>query len=502
MKKLLIFFLALSIILSTLAGCTAPTPDTQSCLHKDADDNGKCDKCTLSLMVTIDFYAINDLHGKFDDTEENEGVDELTSYLRSRHVYDDHAVFLSSGDMWQGSSESNLTKGLIVTDWMNELGFTSMTLGNHEYDWGEEFIEENDALAEFPFLAINVFDRDTNERVSYCEASTVIERGGIQIGIIGAIGDCYSSISGDKSGGFYIKTDDELTALVKAEAKRLRDDGVDYIVYSIHDGYDSNSSSAQHITAAKLSSYYDSSLSGEYIDLVFEGHTHKGYVLIDNKGVYHLQGGGDNDGISHTEIRINSVTGSSRVTSAEVISEGTYTKSPDDSIVDELLEKYEEQIAAANILLGTNGTYRRANEIKQLTAKLYYEYGIEKWGDEYDIALGGGFISVRSPYNLNAGDVRYADVYSILPFDNNLVLCSVSGYDLRTKFIETTNNNYFVETAPWLAAELDDAKTYYIIVDTYTSTYKPNRLTEIERVSETVFARDLLAEYIKSGGLE
>ena len=115
----------------------------------------------MSLLVTLDFYVLNDLHGKFDDTDSNGGVDELTSYLLDTQFYDDHTVFLSSGDMWQGSSESNLTEGLIVTDWMNELGFVSMTLGNHEYDWGEETITKNLDLAEFPFLAINIYDRDT-----------------------------------------------------------------------------------------------------------------------------------------------------------------------------------------------------------------------------------------------------------------------------------------------------------------------------------------------------
>jgi hypothetical protein len=44
-------------------------------------------------------------------------------------------------------------------------------------------------------------------------------------------------------------------------------------------------------------------------------------------------------------------------------------------------------------------------------------------------------------------------------------------------------------------------KTYYVIVDTYTSTYTSNRLTEVARYIPDVFARDLLAEYIESGGL-
>jgi len=41
-----------------------------------------------------------------------------------------------------------------------------------------------------------------------------------------------------------------------------------------------------------------------------------------------------------------------------------------------------------------------------------------------------------------------------------------------------------------------------VVVDTYTSTYAYNNLTEIERSDEHVYLRDLLAQYISDGFLE
>ena len=122
-------------------------------------------------------------------------MDELSSYLMNAYKENSATVVLSSGDMWQGSAESNLTRGAIITEWMNEMDFVSMTLGNHEFDWGSEYIDANRELAEFPILAINIFDKSTGERADYCEASVIVERNGVKIGIIGAIGDCKSSIS-------------------------------------------------------------------------------------------------------------------------------------------------------------------------------------------------------------------------------------------------------------------------------------------------------------------
>ena len=478
-----------------------PPTDNTCKQHADQDNNGVCDLCYKSVLVFFDFYTINDLHGKLADADTHIGVDELTTFLRNARKNDEHAIFLSSGDMWQGSPESNLTNGLIITDWMNDLGFTAMTLGNHEFDWGEDAIKLNAQAAKFPLLAINVYDRDTNKRVEYCQSSVVVEGDGLQIGIIGAIGDCYSSIASDKSAGVYFKTGKDLTDLIKAEADRLRQQGVDYIIYSIHDGYGSSSSgTATSVNGSALSSYYDVSLSNGYVDLVFEGHTHQGYRLVDQYGVYHLQNRGDNKGgISHVEISINIIDYSSKVRVAELVSTSKYQNMEDDPIVQQLMDKYKDQISKANQVVGYNSLYRNRDVMRQFAADVYYRAGLEAWGDKYDIVLGGGFMSIRAPGYLAAGQVTYGDLQALFPFDNDLVLCSVKGRDLLSKFIQTSNDNYFI--SGYDDRNIDRNATYYIVVDTYSAYYAPNRLTVVEEYEKGIYARDLLAEFIEAGGL-
>lgn len=485
---------------TTVATSGIPTPENPDC-HKDENDDGTCDICKVSLIVVIDFYAINDIHGKFKDSASQNGVDELTAYLKSRESVDDFTVLLSSGDTWQGSSESNLTEGLLFTDWMNRLDFASMTLGNHEYDWGEAAIEKNAALAEFPLLAINVYDRKTNSRVEYAEASVVIDCGGVTVGIIGAIGDCYSSIAADKSEGVYFKTGKDLTALVKEESARLRKAGVDLIVYSLHDGYGSSKSGVSELGSSAFSSYYDTALSNGYVDLVFEAHTHQSYVLLDEYGVYHLQGGGDNKGITHAEVAINAVSGSVKAVSPEYLPASRYASLSGDALCEELLDKYQDLIAKGDEVLGVNGSYKSSKTLCQLVADLYYEAGVTKWGDSYDIALAGAFIKARSPYDLSSGDVTYAELQMIFPFDNQIVLCSIKGRDLRRVFYDDPNENYYMKYH-LRSSDILDSATYYVITDTYSSTYSYNRMTEVARFNETTFARDLLAAYIREGRME
>ena len=498
MKRKISLLISALLVLSLLLGACAD--NAPLCAHTDGNDDGICDGCAVSVLVVVDFYAVNDLHGKLDDTDSQPGVDELSTYLEKARKTDDYALFLSSGDMWQGSAESNMTHGLIVTDWMNELDFVSMTLGNHEFDWDESYIEDNDALAEFPFLAINVYDRETGTRVSYADASVTVECGDVTVGIIGAIGDCYSSISPDRVENLYFKVGDELTALVKAEAERLRADGADIIVYSLHDGLGSSGSGVTSVADSTLASYYDAVLSGGYVDLVFEGHTHKNYVARDSHGVYHLQNGGENKGISHAEVAVNSVTGSVKVSTAEFVSASTYAALSDHPVVDELLQKYAADVSVADRVVGVNPSRMSSGALCDLVARLYFEAGLEAWGGEYDIALGGGYLKSRSPYDLAAGEVTYGDLQTLFPFDNVLVLCSVRGKDLSSKFFCTSNSAYHVFYGDYGASvknAIDPNATYYIVVDSYTSTYAPNNLTEIARLDADLYARDLLAAYFE-----
>ncbi len=491
-KRWLAYFLAIGM---TLPACQLPTSSESSkggndcaVAHTDENNDGACDECTENVLVTLDFYAVNDLHGKFEDTAAQVGVDELSTYFKNAKSQNPYTYILSSGDMWQGSPESNLTKGAIMTEWMNEMDFVSMTLGNHEFDWGTEHIRANAEIAEFPFLGVNVYDRRTGMRPDYCQPSVTIEQDDVKVGIIGAIGDCLSSISGEYNQDLDFKTGLELTNLVQLEADRLRAEGADVIVYSFHDDF----------------SEYDATLSLGSVDLVFEGHSHQAYVKADDYGVYHLQGGGDNaNGVSHAIIQLNKANGRRKTVRAKTISTTSYQNFADDAVVDTLMEKYETQIAPAYETLGRNDTVRQSWEILNTCAKLYYEIGKSAWG-EYDIFLGGGYMSARAPYKLNAGLLCYADVMNVLPFDNQLVLCSIKGRDLKSKFLEGTK--YYVYSGGKDTSSIRDDATYYVVTDTYSSTYKWNNLTEIARYSvktangEYVYARDLLADFIRRGG--
>ena len=71
----------------------------------------------------------------------------------------------------------------------------------------------------------------------------------------------------------------------------------------------------------------------------------------------------------------------------------------------------------------------------------------------------------------------------IFPFDNELTLCSIKGKYLKSKFINTSNEDYFISLSNYgnaNKADINDDETYYVIVDSYTSGYAKNNLTIVE----------------------
>ena len=439
-------------------------------------------------IVNIEILALNDTHGNVTDSSTGLGISRTSTLLKTYPNNLDNTLYISQGDMWQGSAEAGLTFGGIVNDWMNDMNFVSMTVGNHEFDWGTSKIKTNADSANFPYLGINVYSNSTYERVDYLKPSTVVERNGAKIGIIGAIGDCYSSISSSMVQDVYFVVGNELTSLVADEATRLRnEENCDFIIYSVHDGRDDSGNNPYDITISN------------YVDLVLEGHTHIDYRYQDSKGVYHVQGAGYNETINYVSVDINLTKKTSAINTVTSIRTNNYSSLEKDSQGEALFTKYNSVIGHVNDVLGYNKSNKNSTYLHKVVASLYLSHGQDLWGS-YTIFLGGGYIKARSPYNLPEGNVTYSQLYNLFPFNNDLVLCSISGYYLYQKFI-TQQSNYYVSYSSYGNAYKDsvqDYETYYIVTDTYTSDYTPNHLTVIEKYPG-YYARDMLRDYIAEG---
>ena len=78
----------------------------------------------------------------------------------------------------------------------------------------------------------------------------------------------------------------------------------------------------------------------------------------------------------------------------------------------------------------------------------------------------------------------------------DIVATSIEAMNKQNGMVETVADNFGA-----VRDNIDVTKTYYIVIDTYSSLYSYNHATEIARYDHVTFARDLLAKYIENGGM-
>ena len=93
-------------------------------------------------------------------------------------------LLFDSGDFSQGSTYYTLFKGQVEIGLMNIMGYDAATLGNHEFDFGLENMAKVAKAAKFPIVCSNCDFTGTCVE-GLIKPYTVIERGGLKIGVMG-----------------------------------------------------------------------------------------------------------------------------------------------------------------------------------------------------------------------------------------------------------------------------------------------------------------------------
>jgi len=183
------------------------------------------------------------------------GLDRMATLIKAiRAERPGKVLLLDGGDTWQGSFTSLHSKGADMVRLVNTLKPDAMT-GHWEFTYGARRVEELIGELGFPFLAGNVKDTTWGDPVF--KPSTVVERGGLRIGVIGQAFP-YTPLANPRylipDWSFGIEED----KLAQNVAK-LRADKVDLVVLLSHNGFD-----------------VDRKLAGRVkgIDVILTGHTH------------------------------------------------------------------------------------------------------------------------------------------------------------------------------------------------------------------------------------
>lgn len=175
------------------------------------------------------------------------GFPRVTQAIEELAAQSPNVLKLHAGDALTGTLYFNRggAAGEADAALMNTVCFDAFTLGNHEFDKGDSSLKSfldrlRTASCKTPVLSANVrfgagSALNTARAPGYVSPSTVVERGGQKIGIIGLTiaGKTKASSSPDADTTF----EDEATA-AQREIDALRAQGINKIVLMSHIGYD------------------------------------------------------------------------------------------------------------------------------------------------------------------------------------------------------------------------------------------------------------------------
>jgi 5'-nucleotidase / UDP-sugar diphosphatase len=100
----------------------------------------------------------NDEHGWMEGRESGRGAADLLGLWREKEGYSEDGPFLllSGGDHWTGPAISTWFEGEGMVEVMNTMGYDASAIGNHEFDFGLDNLEQRIRQANFPYLAANI----------------------------------------------------------------------------------------------------------------------------------------------------------------------------------------------------------------------------------------------------------------------------------------------------------------------------------------------------------
>jgi 5'-nucleotidase/UDP-sugar diphosphatase len=413
--RLLIILLVAMVLLAACGRTPADAPPsiTSEAPGSSADTSDPTE--TIVILYTNDFHGAvepEETQGSGGTVEEGGLVNlvSLIDQLRAEHP--GRTLLLDAGDTFQGSYVSNSTQGELVMDAMNVAGYDGWTLGNHEFDWGQEALRARIAQAGFPVLAANIVDQVTGEPWDQVQPYAIVEVGRLKIGILGLTYPDTPAINRPENvAGLEFEQAEETVRRYLPELQEQ----ADLIVVLSHLGYDGDLALAKAVDG---------------LDLIVGGHSHMFLESPRNiNNTLIVQAGAKGQVVGRLELTVDVDTGevvdfSSRKVLVPVTGNAAAVNEEVKSLVDaalaEAAETIEQPIGETAVALQPQSTGEFALGNLVVDAMLAADVD----GQTADIAMhnNGG---IRAP--LPKGPISFGQLYAVLPFDNQLMALDLTG---------------------------------------------------------------------------
>ncbi len=407
-------------------------------------------------ILEIDILYTSDIHGHIDRSMATYlnpnfpppmgGGASIASYLkevRAKAEEDGRPVLLfDSGDIFQETILGKVTEGRAIVEWMNSVDYTANALGNHDFDFGWQVTKDLVELAEFPMMALNVYEKSTGERVPWMGKPIIKDLDGIRVAILGYCteGTVNMAFPENIEGLDFRPVYDEIPGDV---AWAREEQGADIVLVLMHVGLPWYREREQEFSkmierkeAGELPHANMNAMEIAHtipgIDAIFAGHTHTGYDEpwvdpITHTLVFEPYARGSSLGHitllvdRETKTSLGFKTHASRGALVTVFEEEFWPE-PDVSAHISAAVAEAQQGMDENVVGETKVFLSRVSSEAGLLGFVVADAYRDMTGADFAIQNTGG---VRN--DLPIGPITEKALFEISPFDNQLVVVSMSG---------------------------------------------------------------------------
>ena len=386
---------------------------------------------SITILHTNDFHDRFEPISKYDSgcsSEDNAegkcfgGIARLVTAIEAAKARHDNYLLVDAGDQFQGTLFFQYYVGNTAAEFMNKLGYDAMAVGNHEFNKGPEALAEFVNQANFPVLMSNADLSAEPVLKDILLKSTVIEKAGERIGLVGV-----TPINNDElsSPGPNIVFTDPSPA-IQAEVDAFTADGVNKIVVLSHSGYPTDMAIALNTTG---------------VDVIVGGHSN---TLLSNtsdraagpypdvvNGVAIVQAYAYGKYLGELYVTFDDAGNVTEASGEPILIDGTVEEDADAlARVAELagpLDEIRNEIVAetASPIEGDRSFCRAVEcEMGNLITDAMLDR-VKDQGIQVAIQNGGG---IRA--SIDAGPVTKGEVLTVLPFQNTLSTFQVTGATL------------------------------------------------------------------------
>ncbi|KAF2130271.1 5'-nucleotidase-like protein [Dothidotthia symphoricarpi CBS 119687] len=353
----------------------------------------------------------------------------LVNYYRDDEKFHDqpNVVTFFSGDAFNPSIESAITKGSHMVPVLNNIGTDVSCIGNHDLDFGVNQYQHLTAKCNFPWLLANVLDPALGEGVPLGNAKKTVmltSSNGIKIGVIG-LGEreWLDTINALPPDIIYKSASETAKELIPG----LKEQGAEIIVCVSHQREPNDNKLAEHT-------------GGDLIDIILGGHDHYYSFSLIN-GTHVLRSGTDFKQLSHIEAwrKPEGKGWDFKIIRRDVVSSIPQDKAAM-ALVDEQTQKIRKRLdkpigyTAAPLDARFTTVRTRESNIGNFVCDLMRYY----YSADCCIMASG---TIRGDQVYPPGVLKLRDIVNCFPFEDPVVVLKVTGKAIQ-EALENGVSNY------------------------------------------------------------